>query len=298
MLIVSSLQKRADIRAISLIRSFKARVEWEPLSNLLIESDAWKHAVIDKKLDPKLVFCHPDILLGLPSTSLYYRGLCGLSLKAVRDYFGAVDSIESGSSRGKLDGTKALKMARTYNAFICSIIQNSTNWTLENGYRTVIATLGITLDGVMRNKVGVVAEERVCTMVTNWLRENGLIVERTAARAVRLKDDVVMKFGSEPDIAFRRGDILLATIEIKGGTDPAGALERYGAATKSFRNAIAESPQCENIYLAAVLTPELKRRIAKDRLVKKTFDIIEILAKPESREKFFKEVFHYTLRIT
>jgi len=40
--------------------------------------------------------------------------------------------------------------------------------------------------------------------------------------------------------------------------------------------------------LAAVLTPELKRRIAKDRLVKKTFDIIEILAKPESREKFSK----------
>lgn len=63
LLIVSSLQKRADTRALALIRGFKAKLEWEPLSGLLIESGAWKHAVIDKKLDPRLVFCHPDVLL-------------------------------------------------------------------------------------------------------------------------------------------------------------------------------------------------------------------------------------------
>ena len=169
MLIVSSLQKRADVHALSLIQSFKRKVEWKPLSNLLIETGAWKYVVIDKKFDPKLVFCHPDVLLDRPSASLYYRGLCGLSLKSVRDYFGAVDSIESGSFRGKLESAKALKMARTYNAFICSIIQNSTNWTLENGYRTVIATLGITLDGVMRHKVGVIAEERIRDLIMDWL---------------------------------------------------------------------------------------------------------------------------------
>jgi hypothetical protein len=31
---------------------------------------------------------------------------------------------------------------------------------------------------------------------------------------------------------------LLAVVEIKGGIDPAGALERYVAATKSFQHAL------------------------------------------------------------
>lgn len=306
LLVVSSLQKRTDLRALGFIRQFKRKLKWKPLSSLLIEPDVWKYAIATKRNDPKLVFCHPDVLLSHPAASLYYRGLCGLSLKAVRDYFGAVDSLESGNPRVRLDGAKALKMARTYNAFICSIIKNSTDWTLENGYRTVIATLGITLDGVMRNKVGTIAEERVRIMVLEWLAENSLIatpalgkkdVRDYKGNTFHLTDGTTMKFGSEPDIAFRRDDTFLAVIEIKGGIDPAGALERYGAATKSFQNAIASSPRCENFYLGAVFTPELQRRIASDRLVKKTFNIIEILGERKTREKFFKEVFHYTLRI-
>lgn len=273
---------------------------------MLIEHEAWKYAVTTKHHDPKLVFCHPGVLLSCPVTSLYYRGLCGLSLKAVRDYFGAVDSIESGNPRARLDDAKALKMAQTYNAFICSIIKNSTDWTLENGYRTVIATLGITLDGVMRNKVGTIAEERVRMMVLEWLAESNLIAEPSLGKkdvrdyhgtTFRLSGGMIMKFGSEPDIAFRKGETLRAVIEIKGGIDPAGALERYGAATKSFRNGIKNSPRCENFYLGAVFTPELQRRIESDSLVKKTFNIIEILGDPKEREKFFKEIFHYSLRI-
>jgi hypothetical protein len=63
-----------------------------------------------------------------------HRGLCGLSLKAARQYVGNVEVLERGSARTRLDKAKALKMARTYNAFICSIIRNSTEWT-----KTVIA---------------------------------------------------------------------------------------------------------------------------------------------------------------
>jgi hypothetical protein len=60
---------------------------------------------------------------------------------------------------------------------------------------------------------------------------------------------------------------------------------------------IRSSSQCENFYLGAVFTPELQRRIANDRLVKKTFNIIEILHDPKTRDKFFREIFHYALRI-
>lgn len=307
LLIVTSLQKRNDLKAIQLIRAFPGKLAWKPLSELLIESQVWSYAVESQRYDPKLVFCHPDVLLHDPATSLYYRCLCGLSLKAARTYVGAVESLEAGNSRGRLGAEKALKMARTYNTFICSIIRNSTDWTLENGNRTIIATLGITLDGVMRNKVGEIAEERIRTLILEWLIDRHLLVKpsltkdkiyKAMPRVYTLKGNIEMRFGSEPDISFAKEGDLLAVIEIKGGTDPAGALERYGAATKSFQHAAQASPRCKNFYLGAVFTPELKRRIDKDRLVEKTFSIIEVLEEPEARERFFRELFHHTLRTT
>jgi hypothetical protein len=106
-----------------------------------------------------------------------------------------------------------------------------------------------------------------------------------------------MRFGSEPDISFLRGDDLLAVVEIKGGIDPAGALERYGAATKSFQHAIMRSPRCKNFYIGAIYTPELEKRIKDDRLVEKALNLIEILDKPVARDQFLRELFHHTLRL-
>ncbi|HHL40635.1 MAG TPA: XcyI family restriction endonuclease [Deltaproteobacteria bacterium] len=306
LLIVTSLQKRRDLHALKLIKKFAGKLRWKPYSNLLIDPEIWKYAVKTQGYDPKLVFCHPEVLLYEPTTSLYYRGLCGLSLKAVRDYFGAVDSLEAGNPRARLDNEKALKMARTYNAFICSIIKNSSDWTLENGNRTIIATLGITLDGVMRNKIGDIAEERIRGLVVEWLAERNLIIEPVPSKLKKLestpsyltlKKDILMRFSPEPDISFLKDDQLLAVIEIKGGIDPAGALERYGAAKKSFEHAIGVSPMCKNFYLGGVFTEELTKRISSDRLVEKTFNVIEILDKPKIRKEFFDEIFHHTLRL-
>jgi len=305
-LIVSSLQERKDIRAIKLIMQFRGKLSWRPLSNLSIDPAVWNYAVKGQRFDPKLVFCHPEVLLYNPTTSVYYRGLCGLSLKAVRDYFGAVDALEDGKPGAALDEGKALKMAQTYNRFICSIMRGITNWTLENGKRTVIATLGITLDGKMRNMVGKIAEDRVKRLILEWLIERDLILDpritkeelsERLPKTCTLKEKVIMQLGSEPDVSFTRDNVLQAVVEIKGGVDPAGALERYGAATKSFRQASSKSSHCKNFYLGAVYTAELDKRIRNDALVEKTFDIIKILHDPETRERFFTELFLYTLRV-
>lgn len=307
LLIVTSLQKRSDLKALELIREYPGELSWEPLNNLLIDPDVWTYAVVTQGYDPRLAFCHPDILRYNPATSLYYRGLCALSLKAAKDYFGDVKRLEEGSRHSVLSDEKALQMARTYNAFICSIIENSTDWTLDNGYRTIVATLGITFDGVMRNRVGNIAEERIRTLILDWVINHGLLVEppltqeqvyESVPRDCTLQEGITMRFGSEPDIAFMRDDELLAIVEVKGGIDPAGALERYGAATKSFQHAVHVSPRCRNFYLGAVFTPELERRVSADRLVDKTFDIIRLLEDPKSREEFFSELFHHTLRLS
>lgn len=306
LLIVSSLQERQDRKVLELVEAYGGPLTWQPLHDLMIDADVWTYIVDTQGYDPKLVFCHPDVLKATPSTSLHYRGLCGLSLKTAQDYVGTLGSLEAGNPRARLSDAKALKMTQVYNTFISSIIRNSTDWTLENGYRTVIATLGITLDGVMRNTIGSIAEKRIRTLVLDWLRKQGLIISSNETPGqgadalpsqVELVHDMRMTFGSEPDIAFYRGETLLATVEIKGGTDSAGALERYGAATKSFQQAIASSPHCKNFYLAAVYTSELERRMDVDRLVERRFNIISLLDSPESRTEFFTELFHHTLRL-
>ncbi len=306
LLIVTSLQKREDLKAKNLILKFDKELDWASLENLMIDKEVWNYIHNERGYDPKLVFCHPQILLYNPVTSLYYRGLCGLSIKGAKHYVGAIENLEKGNPRARIDYDKALKMARTYNTFISSIIKNSTTWTLENGYRTIIGTLGITLDGIMRNEVGKIAEERIKTLILEWLNSRNLIIEPSLkddsiypdlSYEFLLRNGINMKFGSEPDISFFRGEELLAVIEIKGGTEPAGALERYGAATKSFHHSLENSKRCRNFYLAAIFTNELKRRINEDRLVEKAFDIMTILDNPKNRTEFFQEVFHHSLRI-
>jgi hypothetical protein len=305
-LIVSSLQQKKDLVALNAIQSFHGKLDWQPLHNLMIEEQAWQHVTKRLKADPKLVFCHPDVLTDSPISSLFYRGMSGLSLKAAKAYVGAIEKLEAGNPRARLGKDKALQMARLYNVFICSIIVNASSWTLENGKRTVLATMGITLDGIMRNKVGTIAEDRIRLMVLEWLIDAKLLVNpaltkesiyRNPPQRCILKDNVVMEFSSEPDISFSKNDAFLAVVEIKGGVDPAGALERYGAAKKSFEHAVNQSSKCKNLYLGGVFTPELKRRMDADRLVEKSFNIIDILQNPDQRETFFNELFHHILRL-
>ncbi len=305
-LIVTVLQKRQDLEAAKLLKAFKAKLNWGPLVELGIGPDAWDVVINQLRYDPKSVFCHPAVLKYNPITSLYCRGISGLSLKAAREYCGAIESLEAGRAGARLSDEKALKMARIYNTFISSIIKNTTAWNIEDGLRTIIATLGITVDGMMRNRIGAIAEERVRSLVLEWLIDHGSIVDppltkediqKRIPQVCKLPKGIIMRFGAEPDISFEEGDSILAVVEIKGGIDPAGALERYGAATKSFQQAIRKTPRCKNCYLVGVITKELEKRIRSDRLVEMVFNIIEIIEKKGVREKFFNEVFHHTLRI-
>ncbi len=306
LLIVTALQKRQDIEAMRRVQSCDALLTWEPLENLMIDDQVWAYAVARNGYNPKLVFCHPDVIMREPMTCLYYRGLTGLSQKAAKHYVGAIEQIEAGAPNARLNANKALKIARTYNMFVCSIINASADWTLENGRRTIIATLGISLDGVMRNQIGDVAEERLRSLIVEWLLDRSLVVEPVLAKSelaqelparYTLSDGAIMEFRSEPDISFQREGRLLAVIEIKGGVDPAGALERLGAAKKSFGDSRASSPHCKCFYVAGVLTPEVRARIEMDAMFEKAYDLTQLLTDPAAKDEFLTEIFHHTLRL-
>lgn len=108
-----------------------------------------------------------------------------------------------------------------------------------------------------------------------------------------LIDGVVMTFGSEPDIAFTRDKKFAVLIEIKGGKDPAGALERLGAIKKTFDEAPAD---CKNFLILGVDTPTMRTRLNEMR-IEADFNINQLLESSAAWTEFVNEIFHHAQRI-
>ena len=304
------LQYRRDLRVRSIVESMIGEVSFDlPLESYLIPQDSWNH-VAGLGINPALVFCHSDMLEKEPFVSLYYRGISGMSLKEVQNQARSVVAWErypeTRPRKPHVTNSAAHEVACLYNCVTSSIIQNTTNWAMENGYRTMIASLGITFDGSMRNRIGREAELRVRRLLLKFSAEHGLLANpidgdwdtlATGNNDWQLRNDVVMTFSSEPDIAFRKSGSLESTIEVKGGTDPAGALERLGAATMSATAAHADNPRCKNFLVAGVLTEEMRHRLDQDSIFEAYFDMVELLSNDARQQVFFDEVFNHALRL-
>ena len=287
------LRQRKDRAQRRLINEFGTALDFVPLEELMISGAAWDH-VQSLGIEPKVVFAHPDLLRAHPTTSLYYRGLALLSRKRISQAAASVKNWEDGTLSTPIQDGTARKIACLYNTMISSIIEGSSDWTLENGYRNIVATMGISIDGMFRNQIGEVAEALVKSRLVEWLRAKSVLPPDSPENGrYLLPSDTLMNFGSEPDIEFIRGDRLIATIEVKGGRDPAGALERLGAMTKSF----AETPPgCVNFLVAGVITPEMRTRLDAIGSVK-VYRLDDIAQNGEHWDDFTNEVFHHAVRV-
>lgn len=292
------IRQRTDHVLRELIISLSDELDFYPLDDMMISEQAWEY-VTGSGIEPKLVFAHPSVLREHPRVSQYYRGLALLPQKRVADIAVPVSSWEDGSRKTPVTDEQGSRVARLYNAVISSIIEGTTNWTLENGYRNIIANMGIGLDGTFRNIIGRDAEDLIRTRIKNWLESRQLILNQNSdATEFQLPAGYSMRYGSEPDVLFRReqsGVVRdVATIEIKGGKDPAGALERLGAMQKSFE---ATPPNCVNMLIAGVVTTEMRSRL--DQMgVEKVFLLDDLSYDGASWTDFVNEVFHYTVRVT
>ena len=306
------LQSRLDVYVRSVVASLGSRYEFDPpIEQYLISRGAWDY-VYGLRLNPTSVFCHPGMLIEQPFVSLYYRGLCGLSQVEVNQQVTDVKRLEvDPRTLQRLPAIlpdRALALAGLYNAVMSSIIENSNDWVLDNGYRNLIASIGITFDGSVRNTYGQIAEGLVVRMFLRYIIENQLLISPEYEDAGSLPDgsirgtfhldnDVVMTIASEPDISFRRNDELLATVEIKGGIDPKGALERLGAAEKSARAAHEERRRCDNFLIAGVITDEMAARLDNSDLFTEHFLLIDLLPNPDAQSQMFDEIFNHSLRM-
>lgn len=286
-----------DIEIIDKLQNMEDNFDYSSQEYLCIEPSAWNR-VIEIGIKPLLVFAHPDVMKQVPESSLHYRGLALLSRKRVSEIAGNIDVWEQGG-KARVTYDKALKLARLYNAVISSIIVDNTSWTFENGYRNILATIGITEDGSIRNYIGSLAERSIKEGFLKWIIDHNLLLDTNQinqtikAGSWELISGVLMKFSSEPDIVFTKAGDLAVLIEIKGGKDPAGALERLGAIKKTFD----ESPiGCKNFLIVGVVTDTMKKRLSEIR-VEKYFLFDELLDETHLWEALMNEIFHHALRI-
>ncbi len=265
------------------------------------------------------VFCHPRLIREHSSVLAYYRNIAALSQKAVK-YLAAIDvkRIElDQQNKYPLGEDKALTLSRLFNEHISLIIDSSIeSLTEEELYGILLASTGTQIDGSWRNAIGEEAEKVVQRLLIKEVKERNLLaafIPRQGTgvevynpsrleeqlgniegyRGVMLANQTSILFSSEPDISLLNNQgTTVGVIEIKGGTDPAGALERYGAAKKSFEEVFRRNPKVKSILIASCITTEVHTRIQKDPIISTYFNLTEVLSEDSILyDQFVKEVF-------
>jgi len=113
----------------------------------------------------------------------------------------------------------------------------------------------------------------------------------SAYKGVKLTNKKSILFSTEPDITFiDKSGKFIGVIEIKGGTDPAGALERLGAIKKSFEQARRENPEVVTILSVSCITEEMSARLAEDQLIDSIFNLTSIINDMEKRQEFLEKI--------
>ena len=108
----------------------------------------------------------------------------------------------------------------------------------------------------------------------------------------RTENNAQARLLSEPDISLvGKQGLTLGVIEVKGGNDPAGALERYGAAKKPFEETLRNTPTAKTFFLASCITTEVYHRIDQDPTNSEYFNLTEIISDDSVYRKFTRQVF-------
>lgn len=268
------------------------------------------------------VFAHPRLLREHPLLVAYYRNVAALSQKSV-SYLSGVHPIRfENGDKNDLTETQAVQLSKLFNEHISLIIESALEgFNNEHIKGLLFASTGAQIDGSWRNAIGDEAEKVVQKLLIKeaidrskltafLLRDNHSGVERyedgklkeqldriREFKGFTLKNKRSVLFSSEPDVSILDKDgSTIAVIEVKGGTDPAGALERYGAAKKSFEEALRHNAKVITIFVASCITSEVEDRVKSDKTIQHYYNLTAILTHEAKREKFLDYVFKKLLR--
>jgi len=291
-------QKLHEWGLLSIARTLEAirgeELEWS-LGNFSISQPAW-NKIIHRGIKPILVFVHPDVLTSVLHSTGYYRMLAMVSQKSMKNIGLNVDNYEQGSKYP--DSHKALQIAQILNNIISNLVEtdNEIDAREFDIWRGMAA--GTQAQGSWQNDKGQRAENVIKGMIRHHLSEKLWLVDEQALRSntshfiqLALVDGRKMTFGDEPDIGIYRNDVIIGAIEIKGGIDTAGVLERVGAAIKSLKRAKQENPDAVTILLmqSVSITEQAHHDLESNSdIVNHWFTIEDILDDVQKRAAFFQ----------
>ena len=280
---------------------------WDEREQWGIGKDAFSYINGNSEFHLFGVFCHPKLLREYPGLLAYYRNIAALSQKSIGSLVKAgvnIAAIERDTQNHLfLTDSQSLILSRLFNEHITLIVDSSIqSITKEEFYGILLCSTGAQIDGSWRNAIGEESEKVVQRLLIKEVKERGLLaafipkvgqkvelyypsqlddqlghIERY--RGVLLTNHTSILFASDPDIALLNpSGVTVCALEVKGGTDTAGALERYGAAKKSFDEIRRVSPSAITILVASCITSEVRTRIEQDPLVSFYFNLTALLS--------------------
>ncbi len=258
-------------------------------SNLNISEQAW-NKVIHRGIKPVVVFAHPVVLKTVSGSAGYYRMLAMVSQKSMKRIGIGLDSYESG--RPIPDDETANSIAGHLNRIISVLVEadeeiDAREFDLWRGMAA-----GSQAQGSWQNQKGASAEIAIREVILRRLQEREIISpEKRSATKIDLGDGRVLVFADEPDIAVYDNDLPQVAVEVKGGIDPAGVLERVGAALKSLRRTRQENPLSVTILILQDVSLTERARVdlsINAEIVTYLFSTKTILETEADREKLFQ----------
>ena len=157
-LIDERIRQRTDIALRNWLSQYRKELDYFPLDALMISEQAWQH-VQGGGIEPRIGVCASSAVAGASTAIGVLPGHRAPVAEAGErtwrhpSLIGNSLTSDRGSAR-----REASTFACLYNTVISSIIEGAADWTLENGYRNIIANMGIGLDGTIRNVIGQDAE--------------------------------------------------------------------------------------------------------------------------------------------
>lgn len=261
-------------------------LEWDDLN---ISEQAWSK-VIHRGIKPVIVFAHPHVLQSIPGSASYYRMLALVSQKSMKRVGLNLDPYETG--KPVADEQIAVAIARHLNRLVSALVEaddeiDAREFDLWRGMAA-----GSQAQGSWQNTKGASAEKAIREVILQRLQKRQLISgKQVSAARIDLGDGRVLVFADEPDIAILRSGVPQIAVEIKGGIDQAGVLERIGAALKSLRRIRQENPGSVTILILpdVAMTERAREDLSINaETVTHLCGLKAILEDERGREEFFQ----------
>lgn len=263
-------------------------LDWN-LEELEISLQAWNKA-IHRGVKPVLIFTHPQVLISVLHSVSYYRMLAMVSQKSMNQVRLSTVRYEQQDVFPNED--ISWEIAKHLNKIISFLVEADEEIDVREFDLWRGMAAGSQAQGSWQNAKGKKIEILIRSLLKRRLRNQNLLLQAESNEtSIKLTDGRTIIFADEPDIGIYKHGNIITAIEVKGGIDAAGVLERVGAAIKSLSRAKEENP--ESVTILLLQSVSVSEQASQDlqshsRSVNYWFTIEDVLENEDLQERFFK----------